>query len=86
MIILKELISHGADLNIVSGPDNYTPLMMAVSLLNDEAVTSLLRAGADKTLKDPNGNTVMDVAKEMDDEGIIAILNAEEPSAAAEES
>jgi ankyrin repeat protein len=51
LFIAKLLISHGADVNMVSGPYSETPLMAAVQFPGaDDLVPILLSAGADKTV------------------------------------
>ena len=42
---------------------NYTPLMFAVELDSRDAAKMLVRAGADVRIKEKNGSTVFDMAR-----------------------
>lgn len=61
---IKLLIDNGADINPIND-DTKTPLMYAAIEGLDSHVKLLLELGADKTIKDLEGKTALDYAKEM---------------------
>ena len=63
--VLRVLLKHKVNVN--EGQGKYTPLMNAASWINYEAVTWLLNAGADATLKNENGQSAIDVIGNGDD-------------------
>ncbi len=73
---VKVLIEAGADIN-VRKPGGGTPLHLAVSWHGGAPLVKyLLKHGADPTLRDDDGDTAMDLAREREHEDIIAILKA----------
>jgi ankyrin repeat protein len=61
--IVKELVTHDAEVNIVARGGR-TPLLLATTLGNNPAfVQLLLDAGADVLLHDDDGNSALDYAK-----------------------
>lgn len=75
------LIDAGADLNIVDDDENddgenWTPIMHAVSNNNEVLVSRLVEKGADLSLSDSAGNTVVHMAVLNDNEFILSLLLA----------
>ena len=54
--VLQSIIDQGADVN-ATNKKNVTSLMLASEKKNVDAMNVLLRAGADRTIKDANGDT-----------------------------
>lgn len=61
--IIDELIKRGAPINHQSGEVRATALMQAAQTHNQWLIEKLLKAGADKTLKDKDNETAYDYAK-----------------------
>lgn len=55
--MVKLLIAAQADVNAARSSDKVTPLMSAAYQGHKDVVEALLAAGADKTLKDGDGQT-----------------------------
>ncbi|APR99103.1 ankyrin repeat domain-containing protein [Wolbachia endosymbiont of Folsomia candida] len=68
--IVAELIARNPDINAVC-PENTTPLHAAA---NADVVEMLLNAGADAGIKDQNGETALDYAKENGEQEIVTSL------------
>ena len=67
------LIDAGADVNMrAPGATNNTPLHHAAA--NAESTTRLLAAGADPTLGNANGDTPLDLAKEIEAHEVVDLL------------
>lgn len=71
--LLLRLIEEGADVNAVSNPDKYTPLMVACAFSKDalELAKAMVRAGARLDIQDKWGRTVFDLinyTKKLSDE------------------
>jgi len=84
-ISMMQSLLRNANVNLPSGDSDNTPLHIAVQMTNDFAVSSLLRAGADKTAKNKDGKTPLELAQEDPEPAIIALLSdapAEEAPAA----
>ena len=71
------LISHGADVN-ARRDNGWTPLMQASLNGDAKVVEALLDAGADKELKATSGRwegkTALDIAREWNKGGVVALL------------
>jgi len=67
--VVRTLIKAGADVNTQDNT-NRTPLMWAVKCLAYDACDELLDANADRTLKDNEGRSAMDYAKDVDEDFI----------------
>ena len=65
MEAVKKLIQAGGDINEEDGI-GWTPLHLASENGHVEVITALLAAGADKTIRDEDGKTPHDVAKNQD--------------------
>ena len=75
------LIDAGADLNIVDEDgENWTPIMHAVSNNNEVLVSRLVEKGADLSLSDSAGNTVVHMAVLNDNDFILSLLLARNAS------
>jgi ankyrin repeat protein len=62
--VIKLLIEHGARIDAVDRESGATPLMVAASMGRTEALETLLKRGADPHIKDRNGKTALDRARE----------------------
>ena len=65
MVVVKTLIQAGGDVN-EQAEYGWTPLHLASDDGHVEVITALLTAGADKTVKDKDGRTPHDDAKNQD--------------------
>ncbi|RXW13740.1 hypothetical protein EST38_g12115 [Candolleomyces aberdarensis] len=84
--VLEHILSHEeCDVDPINRIDKATPLHLAVQLEDQELrlhiVKSLLEAGADTTLKDKNGFTVLDIVSSDDTEVLEAIRKAKAQNA-----
>lgn len=73
--ITTVLLAHGAQVDTPGDIWQRTPLMMAASLGADEAIEQLLQAGADAALKDVNGISALDIARERADNELLTRLS-----------
>jgi ankyrin repeat protein len=71
--ILEYFIEIGAEIDSQSD-DGYTPLMCAAAMQNAKGVEVLLGAGADTGLKNNDGQTAYDMAKETKNKDIIQLF------------
>ncbi len=67
------LIENGADVNIADNDGN-APIFFAISGNQYNVFESLIVAGADLSVKDMNGKTIMEVAEEIDNPQLLALL------------
>jgi ankyrin repeat protein len=80
--ICRLLVAHGADVNVVTKPNakgwsnKWTPLFYAVYRKRSELVAILLTHGARTNLKDEQGKSPMDWAKEVKSDEIVKQLKA----------
>jgi ankyrin repeat protein len=70
------LIMWGANVNVNSGPQSYSPLHLAVLSGDEDLVWSLLIAGADPNLEDSNNETPIFLAVRAGDKQIAEALIA----------
>ena len=78
------LISHAANVNLCQWRDTFvmrpgreeTALHRAVKSRHESIVALLLESGADTKLKDAQGKTALDLAREMEVEGLVQLLQA----------
>ena len=63
MLIIKQLLSQGADIN-KTNTQKLTPLMMAAKENNLHAVQTLLDNDADRNLKNIRGSTALNIAQQ----------------------
>ena len=74
---LTQLIARGIPANVWVDRHKTTPLHVAVRLRDTRSVQVLLENGADKTVKDEEQKTAIDVNKDYSDESIFNLLNPE---------
>ncbi|KAG6916859.1 hypothetical protein DXG01_004840 [Tephrocybe rancida] len=80
--VLEYILSHEeCDVDPINRLEKATPLHLAVCIehtaLRRHVVESLLDAGADTRVKDKNGDTVLDLAKDVDTRALITKARAE---------
>jgi ankyrin repeat protein len=63
--LIGYLLKHGALINRKGCKDGKTALMVAAESERKEAVSVLLQLGADKSLKDKDGNEALKLSKDM---------------------
>ena len=80
---LSELLAADARLINMAGPRGATALHVAARYGWPDAITMLLRHGADTTLRDERGNTPLHKARQMKQQHAISLLLAATPPAAA---
>lgn len=64
LAIVNLLLDRGVNVNVI-GPSGWTPLYAAVAYTYGNLVKLLLQRGADKTIKNKNGSSVFDAAKDI---------------------
>ncbi len=72
-VCIDSLINFGININY-QNDNGETPLMMSVYSNNIEAADILIKRGADKTLRNKNGLTAMDIAVEKGNQIFIRML------------
>lgn len=70
------LLDAGADINAFAGAENWTALMMAAQFGNIEVIKVLLAAGADKEIRDTDGDDAAHFAREQGHFEIVKLLEA----------
>ena len=73
--ILQSLYDAGSDVNAPSW-DNYTPLMEAVSWSNHDSLNLLLSWGADPHFRNDDGESALEIASKIGDEGVLEMLES----------
>lgn len=71
--IVEALIASGADLDIMN-ENGFSPIMGAAELGSAPIVRSLLKSGADPTLRNNGGQTAMDIATDHGHRGVRSLL------------
>jgi len=71
--IVRMLIEHHADIDAANA-DGHTALIYAATLGWQDGVSLLLQAGADSTKRSNSGETALDEARNIEDKGIIDLL------------
>ena len=74
--ILQLLYDAGSDVNAPSW-DDYTPLMEAVSWSNHDLLNLLLSWGADPHFRNDDGESAIDIAASIGDEGVLDLLESD---------
>lgn len=72
---VKILLENGAELNVVDNVEGFTALMFAAAEGQMEVLKSLMAAGADISIKDKDGETARDFAKNNGHSNIITLLD-----------
>ena len=73
--ILQSLYDAGSDVSAPSW-DNYTPLMEAVSWSNHDSLNLLLSWGADPHFRNDDGESALEIASKIGDEGVLEMLES----------
>ncbi|MCC9601802.1 ankyrin repeat domain-containing protein [Stieleria sp. JC731] len=68
------LLDSGAEINAIEATEQFTPLMVAAAEGNIEVVKVLLKAGADKNMKDVDGDDARVFAAEKNHQEIVDLL------------
>lgn len=71
--LLKDLLAYGVNINS-RGKQGRNALMAAITFEHVEAVKFLTEKGADLTIRDLEGQTVLDIARDQKNQAIIDIL------------
>lgn len=77
-IWVRYLVWSGADVNLPNA-GGYTPLMMAAGQSDIAAASLLLSLGASVDPHDQSGKSALDIARELDDERLVALLENARP-------
>lgn len=72
--IIDLLLRHGAHPNVTTVTESDTPLIRAALAGHEGVVRSLMRAGADPTIRDGHGYTALHRAVEYDYDGVVRAL------------
>lgn len=72
--VVKYLLEKGADINSTTPYQHETALLWAVAMGHADVVKLLMEKGADQNIKNRDGETVLDVAKKLNREDIIQLL------------
>ena len=79
------LLDKGAKVNVVDNDEKWTALMFAAAEGQTEIVDKLLKAGADITLKDIDGDTAADFATQAGHAEIARMITNYAPQSDKEE-
>lgn len=71
---MKYLLENDADINLTTPYQNETALIWSVAMGNTEVVKLLVEKGADQKITNRNGENVMDVAKKLNNEDMVQLL------------
>jgi uncharacterized protein len=72
--VIGLLLDRGAHIDATDEKSGATPLMLAAAFARSPAVALLLARGANPTIKDHQGRTALERAKETEDEDIVKLL------------
>lgn len=72
--IVKLLLDYGFDPNAVAARNGYTPLHNAVAVNNAEAARLLIRSGANKNIKNLDGQTPLEKARKEQKQALVLLL------------
>lgn len=72
--VIRVLLQRGADVNKQSGDDQYTALHVAAIFNKTDAIEVLLKHGASTKIKDGYGRTPIDVARLLNYEAAVRLL------------
>jgi len=71
---VQALLKAGAKVNLVDQAERFSPLMFAAAEGQTEVVALLLKAGADKSLTDIDGDTALSFAKQNGHQATVQLL------------
>ncbi|KAM3510339.1 hypothetical protein MY11210_005957 [Beauveria gryllotalpidicola] len=74
-LLVRDLIRAGGDVNMTSGENGDTALMIAVAAKHEKVVEVLLKHGADAELANKFGEIALDIAEEKNFEHVIKLLD-----------
>ncbi|KAJ3497458.1 hypothetical protein NLG97_g1891 [Lecanicillium saksenae] len=74
-LLVRDLLRAGGDVNLKSGDNHDTLLMLAVAGKHEKVVELLLKHGVDTELSNKFGEIALDIAEEKDYEDIIKLLD-----------
>lgn len=72
--VVKLLLDYGYDPNAKTTGNGYTPLHNAVAANNADFARLLLKYGANKSIKDMDGLTALDIARREENQVLVKIL------------
>ena len=72
--VLEILCKAGANVNAKTAKNGYTALRLAAMNNQEQSIKQLLHMGADLSIKDANGVTVIEWAHEHDKQGIVNLI------------
>ena len=72
--VIRELATHGADVNARTRDEGQTPLHTAAVMGKMKAVETLVALGADLTIKDSRGRTPLEAAERAGLTDVVAFL------------
>jgi len=72
--VVKYLLENDADINLTTPYQNETALMWAVAMGYTEVVKLLVEKGADQKITNREGENVMDLAKKLNREDMVQLL------------
>ncbi|KAH6685913.1 ankyrin [Plectosphaerella plurivora] len=72
--LMAFMLQHGADITYQRPGDGVTPLMIAASQGNSAIAETLLKAGADPSVRNKEGKTALDRARAAGHSNLVAIL------------
>lgn len=73
--VAEYLLENGANIDATTPVHNETALVWAVAFGHERMIKMLLEKGADKTIKNKEGKTVEDLAKELGKDLILELLS-----------
>lgn len=72
--VVNFLLENGADINATTPYQNETALLWAVAMGHTELAKILLEKGTDLSIKNRDGETVLEVAKKLNKEDMVQLL------------
>ena len=73
-VVIKLLLDSGFDPNAIAERNGFTPLHNAVAANNEAAVRLLLQYGANKNIKNLDGQTPLDKARKEEKQRLVLLL------------
>ncbi|MBN1415841.1 MAG: ankyrin repeat domain-containing protein [Bacteroidales bacterium] len=75
--VVKYLLENRANINLTTPYQHETALLWAVAMGHADVVKLLLEKGADENIKNRDGQTVLEVAKQLNKEDMVKLLEGE---------